>query len=80
VGPTVEAGQLVAHRRSRRHALGIPQDSPYTNPAQIYEELEWARSFCRRQGFAVLDVTDRPIESSAEEIIALIRRRVPSSS
>jgi [pyruvate, water dikinase]-phosphate phosphotransferase / [pyruvate, water dikinase] kinase len=75
IGLIIEAGQLVSHRRWRRNALGIPQDSPYTSPSQIYEELDWARSFCRRQGFAVLDVTDRPIESSAEEVIALINRR-----
>jgi len=79
VGLVIEAAQLISHRRWRRQALGIPQDSPYTNPAQIYEEIEWARSFCRRHGFAVLDVTDRPIESSAEEVIALINLRVPSS-
>jgi hypothetical protein len=80
VGLVIEAAQLISHRRWRRATLGIPQDSPYTNPAQIYEEIEWARGFCRQNGFAILDVTDRPIESSAEEVIALINRRVSGSS
>jgi hypothetical protein len=79
VGLIIEATQLVAHRRWRRHALGIPQDSSYTDPAQIYEELEWVRSFCRQHGFAILDVTDRPIEASAEEVITLINRWGTSS-
>ncbi len=75
VGLVIEAGQLVAHRRWRRRNLGIPQDSPYTDPSQIYEELEWARAFCRQRGYGILDVTDKPIEASAEEVIALVNRR-----
>lgn len=76
VGLTIEPGQLVMHRRHRRSSLGIPEGAPYVNAESIYEEVAAARAFCRRQGFRLVDVTDRPIESSAEEIIALVTRRM----
>lgn len=76
VGLTVETGQLVAYRRWRQERLGIGGASPYTDPSAIYEELEDARRFCRRQGFALVDVTDKPVESSADEVIRAVTNRL----
>ncbi len=75
VGLTIEPGQLVAHRRWRQAHLGIAT-TDYTSAAAIYDEVEEARRWCRQQGFAVVDVTDKPIESSAEEVIATVTRRL----
>jgi regulator of PEP synthase PpsR (kinase-PPPase family) len=76
VGLTIEPGQLVAHRQWRQRHLGVPQDSPYVNGEQIYEEVEAARRFFRRQGFGLVDTTDKPIETSAEEVVTLVTRRL----
>lgn len=76
VGLTIEPGQLVDHRRQRQRRLGVPGESAYTDPAGLYEEVETARRFYRRSGFAVVDITDKPIEESADEIIALVTRRL----
>ncbi|NWF79433.1 MAG: kinase/pyrophosphorylase [Chloroflexi bacterium] len=38
------------------------------------EELADARQIFRRGGFAVLNVTNRPIEETADQVIALINR------
>lgn len=75
VGLTIEPGQLIAHRRWRQTHLGIATTT-YTNAAAIYDEVEEARRFCQRHGFAIVDVTDKPIESSAEEVIAAVTRRL----
>ena len=75
IGLTIEPGQLLVHRRRRQRRLGAPGPSPYTDPHAILEELEAAREMFRRGGFSVIDVTDKPIETSAEEIIELITRR-----
>jgi regulator of PEP synthase PpsR (kinase-PPPase family) len=74
IGLTIDPGQLVAHRRLRQSRLGVPPESDYTDPKVMYEEVEAARELYRRSGFAVLNVTDKPIEESAEQVIALIRR------
>jgi regulator of PEP synthase PpsR (kinase-PPPase family) len=75
IGLTIEPGQLVFHRRQRRHRLGAPGLEAYTDPAAILEELEAARESFRRHGFSVIDVTDKPIEASANQIVDLITRR-----
>jgi regulator of PEP synthase PpsR (kinase-PPPase family) len=35
-----------------------------------------ARCLYRQAGFAIVDVTDKPIEESADEVIALVGRRL----
>jgi regulator of PEP synthase PpsR (kinase-PPPase family) len=75
IGLTMEPGQLVFHRQQRRRRLGAPGLEAYTDPAAIYEELEAARKVFRRHGFSVIDVTDKPIEASANQVIELITRR-----
>lgn len=75
---TVEPGQLVANRRWRQARLGVSGPSLYGDSAAIYEEVEGARRFCQRQGFAVGDVTDKPVESSADEVILAVTSRLKS--
>lgn len=76
VGLTIEPGQLISHREQRQQRLGAPGQSAYTDPMKLYDEVEAARQFYRRSGFAVVDVTDKPIEESGDEIIALLTRRL----
>lgn len=74
IGLTIEPGQLMLHRQERQRRLGAPGPSPYANPQAVYEEVETARRFYRRNGYTIIDVTDKPIESSADEVIRLITR------
>jgi regulator of PEP synthase PpsR (kinase-PPPase family) len=75
VGLTIEAGQLLLHRQQRQIRLGVPGPSAYVDPNSIFEEIQNAKQVFRRGGFAVIDVTDRPIETCADEIIRLIQRQ-----
>jgi regulator of PEP synthase PpsR (kinase-PPPase family) len=75
-GLTIEPGQLVAYRLRRGHHLGIAVGSSYAAPLELIEELEFAREVFRRGQFAIMDTTDKPIEESADEIIAMISRRL----
>ncbi len=74
IGLTIEPGQLLIHRQQRQKALGVTGVSDYVNPEKIYEEIQAARDIFRRGGFSVIDVTDKPIETSADEIIKHISR------
>ncbi|MEW5959539.1 MAG: pyruvate, water dikinase regulatory protein [Chloroflexota bacterium] len=80
VGLTIDPGQLVSHRERRQRRLGVPGGSAYTNPTDIYEELVAMGKLYRRHGFAVVDITDKPIEESADEVIAQVTRRLRNSS
>ena len=75
IGLTIEPGQLLVHRQRRQRRLGAPGPSAYTDPDAILQEMEAAREMFRRGGFSVIDVTDKPIETSADEIVELITRR-----
>jgi regulator of PEP synthase PpsR (kinase-PPPase family) len=75
VGLNIEPAQLLVHRQQRQRRLGAPGPSAYSDLAAIYEEVEAARQLFQRGGFAVVNVTDKPIETSADEIIDLITRR-----
>ncbi len=76
VGLTIAPAQLRLFRLQRQRRLGVYGHASYTDASAIYEELEMARRVFERGGFAVLDVTDKPIETTADEIVALITRRV----
>jgi len=76
IGLDIEAGQLVAHRQQRQRRLGAPGPSAYTQPAAVYDEVKAARRVFKRGGFSVIDVTDKPIETSADEVIDRITRRL----
>jgi regulator of PEP synthase PpsR (kinase-PPPase family) len=80
VGLTMEAGQLLFYRRERQRRLGTRPLGAYADPAKIHEEMETVRAIYRRLGIHVLDVTDRPIEASADEIAELITRRLGSKA
>lgn len=76
VGLTVDPSQLVAHRELRQRRLGTGRKSEYSDPLQLHREVEEARTFYKRHAIRTVDITDKPIEESAEEVIALIHRRV----
>ena len=75
VGITMEPGQLLEHRRRRQSQLGAPGFSKYDDPTAIHEELSAALEAYRGFGFRVIDVTDKPIETSADEVIRLITKK-----
>ncbi len=80
IGLTIEPGQLLLHRQQRQMRLGASGPSPYIDPETVYEEIQVARRLFLRSGFAVLDVTDKPIETTADEVIRLITRAFPEES
>ena len=75
IGIKIDAGQLLLHRQERQRNLGAPGITDYTNPAKVEAELAYAQEVYLRLGCTVLDVTDKPIESSADELIRLMTKR-----
>lgn len=75
-GLTISADNLLDHRQKRaeryRNDLGS-----YANYAQIQYELDYATRIFRRGGFTIVDVTHKPIELTANEIIRMLIDRFP---
>jgi regulator of PEP synthase PpsR (kinase-PPPase family) len=75
IGLNVDAEHLVSYRKSRRRKLGMKDQVNYTDLMRVFEEVEEAFDFYRRNGFTVIDVTDKPMETSADEILEIITAR-----
>lgn len=76
IGLTIAPGQLIHHRSMRSKRMGIPDRSEYLEPEAVYEELEFAQRLFRRGRFYSVDMTDKPIEEAAEQIISHISRQL----
>lgn len=69
VGLTIDLDRLLIFRRQRSNLLGISSGTNYANPEGVEEELRTARKIFRQGGFFMLNVTDKTLEASADEVI-----------
>ncbi len=74
IGLIVSPEQILARRRWRQKAMGVPLGSEYTDLEALEEEMNWSKRLFRRQNFAYVNLTDKSIEESADEIMGLITR------
>ena len=74
----IAPAQLLAHRKWRQQRLGT-SEGLYTDRASIIEELREYNHFVYRSGFPTIDVTDKPIESSGDEVVQMVATRLPAS-
>lgn len=72
-GLTIEPNQLLLHRKSRQPHLGVSQGF-YFDRHHVAEELRAANHLFFKHKFAVIDVTDKPIETTSEEIVGFVSR------
>ncbi|RRR69672.1 MAG: kinase/pyrophosphorylase [Candidatus Viridilinea halotolerans] len=74
IGLIVEAEQITARRRHRQRRTAMAFGSRYYNQETTEDEVEAAKRLFRRHGWASVNLTDKSIEESADEIIALVAR------
>ncbi len=72
IGLTIEYEHLLDHRKKREEIMGTGPMTAYSRPSAVFAELEAARTIYRDGGFQVVDVTDKPIEIIADEVIKSI--------
>jgi regulator of PEP synthase PpsR (kinase-PPPase family) len=72
IGLNIEPSRLLEYRRKREERMGKVGMMSYSSPPEVLEELRAARRIYREGGFYVVEVTDKPIEIIADEIIKLI--------
>jgi regulator of PEP synthase PpsR (kinase-PPPase family) len=77
VGLIIEPVQLMVHRKVRAERTGIPEGS-YVDRDEVRDEIRSAQHFFAKYGITVVDTTNKPIETSAEEIASLVARRMTS--
>ncbi|MGM0419910.1 MAG: pyruvate, water dikinase regulatory protein [Bacillota bacterium] len=68
IGLTIDPLLLNEIRQERLKALGLSPDSQYASIKRINEELDYADDVMKRIGCPVLNVTNKSIEESANEV------------
>ncbi|MEE4116703.1 MAG: pyruvate, water dikinase regulatory protein [Marinilabiliaceae bacterium] len=71
-GLTTTPHYLIAQRTNRVKQLGLRPDDDYITPRSVRDELEYANRIFKRGGFKVFNITNKPIESTANEILTIL--------
>lgn len=76
IGLNIDPAQLHHYREHRQRRLGVLGRSDYHELEKLYEETEAARHIFRRGGFRVIDVSNKPIETTAGQVIDRITSQI----
>jgi len=68
-GLTTSTHYLIAQRNNRVKLLGLSDEDDYINPRKVRLELDYANLIFKRGGFEVFNITNKPIETTANEIL-----------
>lgn len=74
-GLHIGVGQLIAHRKKRLHAWKHHQTESYVDQRAVMEEIRKAMFIFDRGNFTVINVSNKPIESTANEILNMMSKR-----
>lgn len=67
--------QLIAHRQKRLRSWNNHQNESYIDEQKVREEIRNAMFIFDKGGFTVLNVNNKPIESTANEILSMMSER-----
>ncbi|MEN8116617.1 MAG: pyruvate, water dikinase regulatory protein [Bacteroidota bacterium] len=74
-GLHIGANQLIAHRTKRLHGWKNHRSESYIDQRSVREEIRNAMFVFDRGGFTVVNVANKPIESTANEILNIMSKR-----
>jgi [pyruvate, water dikinase]-phosphate phosphotransferase / [pyruvate, water dikinase] kinase len=74
-GLHINASQLLAHRTKRMKTWGHNHNTDYIDERSIREEIRQAMFIFDKGNFAIMNVSNKPIESTANEILQIMNER-----
>jgi regulator of PEP synthase PpsR (kinase-PPPase family) len=74
-GLSISAGQLISHRMKRLKSLGNTENVGYVDERQVNLEIRNAHFVFDKGGFTVLNVSNKPVETTANEILNMMANR-----
>lgn len=72
VALVIDPAQLIAFRQRRHERLGASFRLDYADLETVEDEARYARHIIQQGGFPMVDVTDRPIEETASEVLSIV--------
>lgn len=73
-GLTISINTLIAQRQKRVSRMGLETIDNYLDIKSVSREIEYANRIFARGGFQTIDVTNKPIETSANEILGFLHQ------
>jgi regulator of PEP synthase PpsR (kinase-PPPase family) len=77
VGFTIDVERIAVIRRAGMKHIGIVDQSAYTDPTHIREELHHCLILCRAHRWPVINVTGKAVEETANDVISLMMPHPP---
>lgn len=74
-GLSISAGQLISHRVKRLMSLENTSNTNYVDERLVALELRNASFIFEKGGFTVINVSNKPVETSANEILNMMANR-----
>ncbi|MBN1117317.1 MAG: kinase/pyrophosphorylase [Bacteroidales bacterium] len=74
-GLSINSSHLISQRHKRLSQMGDFDGTNYIDQQKVRQELQFANLVFERGGFTKINVTNKPVETSANEIIGLISDR-----
>ncbi|KMK75963.1 pyruvate, water dikinase regulatory protein [Alkalihalobacillus pseudalcaliphilus] len=75
IGLTISPEKLIDIRAERLKALGLQAEAAYANIDRIKEELKYAEKIMERIGCPVIDVSNKAVEETANQIYSMFQKR-----
>lgn len=74
-GLSISSGQLISHRMKRLKSLENTSNTNYVDERLVMQELRNASFIFEKGGFTVINVSNKPVETSANEILNIMANR-----
>lgn len=74
-GLSISLSHLIAQRQKRIEQMGEVAGASYIDQQMVRDELRYANFIFERGGFTIINVNNKPIETSANEIIGFVSDR-----
>ena len=74
-GLKISPVQLVSHRVKRLKNFNNESNTEYYDKRRVNDEIRYSERVFEKGGFSVINVTNKPIESSSNEIIDILSKR-----
>lgn len=74
-GLSITPGQLISHRIKRLKSINNTENTDYVDERMVMQEIRNANFIFEKGGFTVINISSKPVETSANEIINTLANR-----
>jgi regulator of PEP synthase PpsR (kinase-PPPase family) len=74
-GLSISSGQLISHRMKRLKSLENTENTSYVDERLVAQDLRHAHFVFEKGGFTIINVSNKPVETSANEILNIMATR-----